>query len=80
MAETTLTRERLHQDGERVVALSHIRGVDLARVASKYDFGAVTDASQDCFQRCWLEVLCLINDHDLGLQAAPTQESDRFKG
>jgi hypothetical protein len=24
--------------------------------------------------------LRFIDDHDLGLQAAPTQESDRFKG
>lgn len=79
MAEATLARECLNQNCECVVAFAHIRGVDLTRVASENDLGAVADAGQDCLERRWFEVLGLVDHDDLGLQAATAQESDRFE-
>ena len=68
MPKASLTSKGVYQHGQSVVCLAHIRGVDLARVACEYHFGALTDASKNRFESRWFEVLGLVNHNELLLQ------------
>ena len=76
MPEQWLAGECLNQDGECVVALAHVRGIDLTGVTGEHHLGAFTNASEDRFQCGRLEVLGFIDDHELALQRSSAQEGD----
>ena len=55
--EALLTPEGMDQHGKGVVRLTHIRSVDLARVAGEDHLGALADAGEDGLERRRFEVL-----------------------
>ena len=79
MPEERLSGEGLNQHCQRVVALAHVRGVNLAGVAGEDHLGALSDASEDGLQRRRLEVLRLVDHDELTLQRASAQEGDRLE-
>ena len=68
MAKTFLVGKGVNQDGQGVVRLTHIWGIDLAGVASEDHLGTVANAGEDGLQRCWLQVLRFVNHHNLAMQ------------
>ena len=68
VSKASLTSKGMYEHGQSVVCLAHIRGIDLARVARKHHFGALANAGEDRFERRWLEVLGLVNNHKLLLK------------
>jgi len=79
VTEARLATERLDEHRQRVVGLAEVRRVDLAGVAGEDDLRALADAREHRLQRGGLEVLGLVDHHDLAVQAATTQERDRLE-
>ena len=79
MPKASLARKGMYQHGESVIRLTHIRGIDLAGVASKYHFGALADTGENRFERRRLEVLCFVNHYKLLLERSAAQECDRLE-
>jgi len=63
--KAALACKGMDQDGEGVVRLAHVRGVDLAGVAREHHFGALANAGEDGLQRGGLQVLCFVHHHEL---------------
>jgi hypothetical protein len=74
--EASLTSKGMNENGERVICLAHIGGIDLTGVAREYNFGALADASKNRFERRWLKVLCFVNYYELLLERSTAQEGD----
>ena len=79
MPEERLAGERLNQHRKGVVALAHVRRVDLAGVAGEHHLGAFADARENRLQRRRLQVLRFVDHHELPLQRPPAQERDRLE-
>ena len=77
--KASLASKGMYQNGESVVCLAHVGGIDLAGVARKNHFGALANAGEDRFERCWLEVLGLVNHHKLLLERPAAQKGDRLE-
>jgi hypothetical protein len=70
--KASLTSKGMYQNGESVVCLAHVGGIDLAGVARKHHFGALANAGEDRFERRGLEVLGLVNYNKLLLERPAT--------
>ena len=79
MPKAFLTPKSPNENGEGVIRFSKIRSINLAGVASKNHFGALTNSRQDRFERGGFKVLRFVDNHNLSVQRPSTQECHRFK-
>ena len=79
MPKAFLTPKSPNENGEGVIRFSKIRSINLAGVASKNHFGALTNSRQYRFQRGGFKVLRFVDYHYLSVQGSSAQECHRFE-